>query len=148
MTLHAIAIAGSCSSNGCDRIERILLFTSLFEQMTKHSDLLPGLLEDKNLFQQWLAQQPAETVVGETCSGYNCPIAKYLNQHGVEKVDVASDCIIYPDPDRLEYVLPEWVKEFIAQCDAIDSRNIVPVTASEAIAILESETLMNVYSAT
>lgn len=89
-------------------------------------------------FRAWLEQANPETIVGQTCSAFGCPIHNYLHAEGVKTVGVSSlDIWASDDPFYTQATTPAWAQSFIAKIDNPgDSKR--DVTAQEALSTLKA----------
>ncbi len=85
-------------------------------------------IENKSDFKDWLLRFNPEDIVGISCDGSCCPLARYSKSDEV-------DAQIYwgVQTNNYEYV-PEWAGKFIHKVDCYGGR----ISAEHALRILET----------
>lgn len=115
----------------------IKFIASLFGKKSKN--LLAEVLKIAE-FREWLKGKEPSKIVGLTHISYQCPIARYLNAKGFERIMVGSSSIFASIKGKAYYItrrdaLPVWVSHFV---DNVDCKSgCREVTAAEALEVLE-----------
>ena len=66
----------------------------------------------------WLYRQDPETIVGYRGVCESCPLAAFLEAHGIEFPSVGKFDVQYREWDtHIQTKLPEWATEFVKQID-------------------------------
>ncbi len=95
----------------------------------------------KDAAEKWLRSLPPETAVGTPTCIADCPLAHYLRRHGYPTAVVLSEEWCENPQGFGAHEKPAWANAFTG---ALDSRYFEraeadqPVTAAEALAVLES----------
>ncbi len=89
----------------------------------------------------WLTTQPADAVVGKRASCGRCPLAEYLrSKTQASFVEVGAETYAPHGWQGTWYPLPHWAQRFIVRIDALNQPFHGPVTAGEALRVLDEVT--------
>jgi hypothetical protein len=85
----------------------------------------------------WLQAQPVDAVIGVRAHCARCPLAEYLYTVGYTNVEIGlTACWV----NAVQYLLPHWAYRFIMQIDNPELQFRGPVTAGEALRVLDEVT--------